>query len=142
MNIDNAANITVAAMAIGIANAALGAFRELAPRKKLPNGEILAESALGKIVLANTQSTLAQARGHLYETVETMSEQMADCDVPGRGLAAADVTHHRRGGRRRYRRRHAALSRSGHERDLQKGACSTAACATCSRWVRTRPSST
>jgi alkylation response protein AidB-like acyl-CoA dehydrogenase len=78
MNIDNAANVTVAAMAIGIAHAALGAFRELAPRKKLPNGEILAESALGKIVLANTQSTLAQARGHLYETVETMSEQMTD----------------------------------------------------------------
>jgi alkylation response protein AidB-like acyl-CoA dehydrogenase len=78
LNVDNAANVTVGAIAIGIANAALAAFRELAPRKKLPNGEILGESALGRLVLASTQSTLAQARGHLYEVAESMSEEMAE----------------------------------------------------------------
>jgi alkylation response protein AidB-like acyl-CoA dehydrogenase len=78
IDVDNAANITVAAMAIGIAGAALDAFRELAPRKKLPTGELLSESALGKITLAQAQSALAQARGHLYETAETMAEEIAE----------------------------------------------------------------
>jgi alkylation response protein AidB-like acyl-CoA dehydrogenase len=83
VHVDNAANITVAAIGIGIARAALAAFRRLAPEKKLPNGTPLAESDLGKLILARTESGLAQARGQLYETAEIMSDEMAEGRFPG-----------------------------------------------------------
>ena len=78
LHIDNAANVTCASIALGIASAALAAFRELGPRKRTSTGELLAESALGKMALAAAESGLARARGHLYETVELMWEEVAE----------------------------------------------------------------
>jgi indole-3-acetate monooxygenase len=77
MNPDNGANVTVAAIALGIASAALEAFRELGPNRKLSNGEILAESGLGKLALAAAESSLAEARGRLFETAELMDEELS-----------------------------------------------------------------
>jgi indole-3-acetate monooxygenase len=83
INIDNAANITVAAIAIGIARAALEAFRQLASEKKDLKGELLGDSALGKIALADAELRIAQARGHLYETADLMAEEMTEGRFPG-----------------------------------------------------------
>jgi alkylation response protein AidB-like acyl-CoA dehydrogenase len=83
LNIDNAANVTCAAIAVGIAGAAVQAFRELGPVKKVSPTETLAESALGRIALATAETRLAQARGHLYETADLMSEEMVEGKYPG-----------------------------------------------------------
>lgn len=77
VHVDNAANLTCASIALGIAGAALDAFRKLAPTKKLPTGESLAESALGRFAVAEAAVTLDQARGHLYETAEMLADEMA-----------------------------------------------------------------
>jgi len=76
MRPDNGANVTVAAIAVGIATAGLEVFRALAPKRTLGNGEILAKSALGKLALAEAESVLAEARGRLYETAELMDEEL------------------------------------------------------------------
>jgi alkylation response protein AidB-like acyl-CoA dehydrogenase len=84
IHVDNAANVTCAVMAIGIARAAIQAFQELGPKKKVSPAETLAESALGRIALAKAETRLAQARGHLYETAEMMDEEMAEGVYPGK----------------------------------------------------------
>jgi alkylation response protein AidB-like acyl-CoA dehydrogenase len=76
MRPENGANVTVAALALGIATAGLEEFRAFAPKRKLGNGEILAESALGKLALTEAESGLAETRGRLYETAELMDEEL------------------------------------------------------------------
>jgi indole-3-acetate monooxygenase len=78
IDVNNAANMTIASIAIGIASASLEAFRELGARRVLATGETLKDSGLGRAALASAEGTLARARGHLYETVEEMSEAIAD----------------------------------------------------------------
>lgn len=72
---DNAANVTVAAMALGIARAARDAFRELGQVKRLASGEVLGESPLARITLAQAEERLGQARGRLYEIVDLLWEE-------------------------------------------------------------------
>jgi alkylation response protein AidB-like acyl-CoA dehydrogenase len=81
-HIDNNTNVAAAAIAVGIADAALEAFRDLGPRKTLATGERLADSALGKMTLAQAETTLAQARGHLYETAELMWKEVEEWRMP------------------------------------------------------------
>jgi indole-3-acetate monooxygenase len=75
---NNAANVTVAALALGIAGTALAAFRELGRTKKLAGGEPLAESPLARIALATAEERLGQARGRLYETAEMMWDEAVE----------------------------------------------------------------
>ena len=78
IEIDNAANVTVASIAVGTASAAIEAFRELAFRKRLEDGTLLAESPQAKLALGLAETQLAQVRGHLWETVEVMWETLLD----------------------------------------------------------------
>lgn len=78
LHVENAANVTCAAMAVGGAQHALEAFRELAPNKKLRDGTTLAESPQAQVAVATAATRLAQARGHLYETAETMWDAILD----------------------------------------------------------------
>jgi alkylation response protein AidB-like acyl-CoA dehydrogenase len=83
IHVDNAANITVAAIGLGIAQAALDAFAELAGSKRSMEGERLADSPLAKLTLSRSLTQLSQARGHLYEIADLMQEEMLQGSHPG-----------------------------------------------------------
>ncbi len=83
LHVDNAANVTVAAIAIGIAARALEAFRELGVTKRRPGGEVLAETPVAKIALAQAEVRYAQARGQLYEIAELVWEDAVAGNLPG-----------------------------------------------------------
>jgi alkylation response protein AidB-like acyl-CoA dehydrogenase len=83
LHVDNAANVTAAAMAIGIAAVALEAFRELAPSKQRPDGGTLADTPSAKTALARAEARYAQARGYLYETADLVWEDAAAGNLPG-----------------------------------------------------------
>lgn len=83
LNVDNAANVTVAAMALGIAAVALEAFRELGAIKRRMTGELLAETPGAKTALAHAEVRFAQAQGYLYETADLVWEDAAAGNLPG-----------------------------------------------------------
>ena len=83
LHVDNAANVTAAAMAIGIAGVAIEAFRALAVSKRRPDGSTLADTPGAKVALARAELRHAQARGHLYETAELVWEDAAAGNLPG-----------------------------------------------------------
>jgi alkylation response protein AidB-like acyl-CoA dehydrogenase len=83
LHIDNAANVTVSAMALGIASVALEAFRELGVSKRRISGELLAETPGAKIALAHAEVRFAQARGYLYETADLVWEDAVTGNLPG-----------------------------------------------------------
>ncbi|MGD9893033.1 MAG: acyl-CoA dehydrogenase family protein [Dehalococcoidia bacterium] len=83
LHVDNAANMTVAAMALGIAAVALEAFRELGMTKRRMTGELLAETPDAKIALAHAEVRFAQARGYLYETADLVWEDAVAGSLPG-----------------------------------------------------------
>jgi alkylation response protein AidB-like acyl-CoA dehydrogenase len=83
LHVDNAANVTVAAMAIGIAAVALEAFRELGATKRRMSGELLAETPGAKTALAHAEVRFAQARGYLYETADLVWEDAVAGNLPG-----------------------------------------------------------
>jgi len=78
VDLDNAGNVTLAAMALGIAQSALETFRSLGGLKKLANGEPFSTSPLAILALADAEVRLAQARGHLYETTEMMWDEVLE----------------------------------------------------------------
>ncbi len=83
LDVDKAANLTVASIALGVAAAAVEAFKAIAPNKRSPEGAVLVDSPLAKIALGVAETRLAQARGHLYETAESMTEGMPEGGLPG-----------------------------------------------------------
>jgi alkylation response protein AidB-like acyl-CoA dehydrogenase len=83
LHVDNAANVTAAAMGIGIAAVAIEAFRELAPAKQRPDGGTLADTPGAKTALARAEARYAQARGYLYETADLAWEDAAAGNLPG-----------------------------------------------------------
>jgi alkylation response protein AidB-like acyl-CoA dehydrogenase len=83
LHVDNAANVTAAAMAIGIAGAALEAFRELGTSKRRPSGGTLADTPGAMIALAQAEVRYAQARGYLYETADLVWEDAVAGNLPG-----------------------------------------------------------
>jgi alkylation response protein AidB-like acyl-CoA dehydrogenase len=70
-------------MALGIASAAIEAFRALGATKRQADGSLLSTAPLAAMALDRAELQLAQARGHLYETVETMWEEIGDGHFPG-----------------------------------------------------------
>ena len=78
VDLENAGNVTLAAMALGIAQAALETFRTLGELKKLATGEPFSTSPLAILALGNAEVRLAQARGHLYETAEMMWDEVLE----------------------------------------------------------------
>jgi len=83
VDLDNAGNVTLAAMALGIAQSALETFRTLGALKKLASGEPFSTSPLAVLALANAEVRLAQARGHLYERTEMMWDELVDGTYTG-----------------------------------------------------------
>ena len=75
---DNAANVTLASIAIGTATAAVEWFREMAPAKKQIDGTMLSESPQVQVALAEVTTRLAAAKGHLYETAEMLWDELVD----------------------------------------------------------------
>jgi alkylation response protein AidB-like acyl-CoA dehydrogenase len=80
---DNAANVTLASIAIGTAEAALERFRELAPTKVQVYGMLLSESPQVQVALAEAETKLLAARGHLYETAEMLWDELVDGTYQG-----------------------------------------------------------
>ena len=78
VDLDNAGNVTLAAMALGIAQSALETFRALGALKKLADGEPFSTSPIAILALGNAEVRLAQARGHLYETTEMMWDELIE----------------------------------------------------------------
>jgi alkylation response protein AidB-like acyl-CoA dehydrogenase len=83
LHVDNAANVTVAAIAIGIAGVAIEAFRELGSSKRRSSGGTLADTSGAKIALAQAEARYAQARGYLYETADLVWEDAVAGNLPG-----------------------------------------------------------
>jgi len=82
LNVENAGNVTCAALAAGIARSAIEAFRDIAATKKQLDGTPLIESPLARIALGNAKIRLGQARGHLYDTAEALwrEAEAGTCD--------------------------------------------------------------
>jgi indole-3-acetate monooxygenase len=97
---DNAANVTLASIAIGTATAAVDWFREMAPSKRQMDGTLLSESPQVQVALAEVTTRLAAAKGHLYETAEMLWDELVDGTYEGKkwfprtslaSVAAADA---------------------------------------------------
>lgn len=81
---DNAANVTLASIAIGTATAAVEWFREVATTKKQMDGTLLSESPQAQVVLAEVTTRLAAAKGHLYETAEMLWDELSEGTYDGK----------------------------------------------------------
>jgi alkylation response protein AidB-like acyl-CoA dehydrogenase len=77
LNVENAANLAVASVALGIARNAVEAFAEIATAKRDVHGIVLAETPLARVARGTATTQLDQARGHLYEVAELMTEELA-----------------------------------------------------------------
>lgn len=82
VNVENAGNMACAALAIGIADSAIEAFKELAATKKQMDGTLLAASPLARLAAGDAEIRLEQARGHLYGTADAFWKEVVagTCD--------------------------------------------------------------
>jgi alkylation response protein AidB-like acyl-CoA dehydrogenase len=84
-----AAPLCASAVALGIAQSALDAFKELAIRRDHQSGGKAFEAPLPKLTVAECEAHLAQARAHVYSVSAEVDTGMAGGGLPGEDLVRA-----------------------------------------------------